>query len=101
MTSGQRSDIFPDGGAHSEVQHIPQNRITLGTWWVRQRWSLPLPNKSQDEDTKQQRIEDRNLKHGDEGGAQGCRTAGNGLIHIGAVFSVGNGLPEMKPAVTV
>jgi len=87
VATGQRSDVFPDRGAHSEVQYIPQNWITLGTWRIWQCWSPPSPNESEDENTKQQRIEGRNFNHGGKGGMQGCRTAGNGLIHVGVVFS--------------
>jgi len=53
MAIGQRSDIFPERDTHVEIQHIPQDRITLGTWRIRGGGSLPFPDESEDKSTKE------------------------------------------------
>jgi len=62
----QRSDVFPERDTHVEIQHIPQDRITLGTWRIWQGGSLPFPDESEDKNTKEQRIEDGYVNHGDK-----------------------------------
>ena len=73
ITIGQRGDVFPERDALSEIQHIPQNGITLGTRRIRQGGFPPFPNESEDENTKQQRIEGKDVNHNDKGGKQSCR----------------------------
>ena len=71
---GQGRDCFPDRGTHREIQHVPQNRIAFGAWGVRQTGSLPSPAEDEDENAKRQRIEDRNINHGDTVRVQRRRT---------------------------
>jgi hypothetical protein len=73
VTIGQRSDVFPERDAHVEIQDIPQNRITLGTRRILQGGSLPSPDENEDNNNEQQRVEDRDVNHGDKGGAEGRR----------------------------
>jgi len=74
ITIGQGSDVLPERDTHGEIQHIPQNGITLGAGRIRQGGSVPFPKESEDENTKQQGIEGRDVNHGDRGGTQGCST---------------------------
>ena len=62
----QRSDVFPERNTHVEIQDIPQDRITLGTWGIRRGGSLPFLDESEDKSTKEQRIEDGYVNHGDK-----------------------------------
>ena len=88
ITIFQGSDIPPERDTDGEIQDIPQDGITLGTWGIRQGGSLPFRNENEDENTKQQEIEGRDVNHGDRGETQGC-----------SARSLRNGLLEMKPAV--
>jgi len=71
--TGQRRDVFPERKIHGEIQDIPQNRITLGTWRIRQCGPLPFPNEGSDKNAEQQRIEGRVVNHCDKEGTQGRR----------------------------
>ena len=74
VTIGQQCDVFPDGDIHGEVQDVPQNRITLRAWRIRQGGSPPLSSKNEDKKAKQQQIEHRGVNHGGKERVQGYRT---------------------------
>ena len=74
ITIGQRRDVLPDRDTHGEIQHVPQDRITLWAWGIWQGGSLPSPYESEDGNARQQQIEDRGVDHGDKEGTQGHRT---------------------------
>ena len=79
ITIGQRSDVFPERDTRVEIQDIPQDRITFGTWGIRRGGSLRLLDESEDKSAKEQRIEDGYVNHGDREGTQGrC----GGLIRL-------------------
>ena len=70
---GQRRDFFLERNIHGEIQDIPQNRITLGTWRIRQCGLLPFAKGGNDENAEQQRIEGKVVNHCYKGQAQGRR----------------------------
>ena len=74
ITIFQGSDIPPERDTDGEIQDIPQDGITLGTWGIWQGGFLPFRKESEDENAKQQGIEGRDVNHGDRGGTQGCST---------------------------
>ena len=70
--TGQRRDVFPERSIHWEIQNVPQNGITLGTWRIRQCGPLPFPNEGNNKNVEQQRIEDKVVNHCDKGGTRGA-----------------------------
>ena len=73
MVLGQGHKAFPNWDAHREVQHIPEDRITLWAWRIGPGGFLPLPSETEDTNAKQQCVEHKSVKHDSGGRMQGCR----------------------------
>ena len=70
LAIGQRSEGLTNRGIHGEIEYIAKNRVTLRARWIWQ--SGPPPPLEEDEDYRatSQRVEDRNVGHGDGGQRQ-------------------------------
>ena len=73
MVLGQGHETFPNRDTRGEVQHIPENGITLWAWRIRPGGFLPFPSEAEDTNAKQQCVEHKSVRHDSGGRMQGCR----------------------------